>query len=725
MPDASSYSWPPPEKRKVIGKGYRRVDGPAKASGKAKYSSDFNRKDMLWAAVVTCPHGHARVTSIDTDAAEKTKGVTAVHLVAKPGAELQWHGAEVVAVAAVSEQIARDAARKVKVEYEVLPHMVREEDLAAAKGRSKTAGEKLLGDPDKAFQDADAVVSEGFYAIPVVTHCCLESHGQVVEWKGDQVNYWASTQGVSSIAGTLAPNIKRPDMPPEQAGIPEANIHVQQQYIGGAFGSKFSSDKWGEFCAYLSYKSGGRPVKLFLERSTDQLIAGNRPSAFAKIKVAARKDGLVTAWHSQSWATGGVGGGGMPPIPYVFSEIPNRRLNHTAVSVNAGSQRAWRAPNNQQASFLTVAALDDLAAKLNLDPVEFFVTNCAHTLRKEVYEYQIRKAAELAGWKKLWHPRGQGGPGPVKRGLGLGFNTWGGGGHASKCDCTIHADGSVVLEIGTQDLGTGTRTIILQVAAETLGLPVTAIRLNIGSNAYPASGASGGSTTVGGVSSSTRKATVNALAKLFEVVAPALKAEPDQLEAAGGRIQVKGAAARGLAWQAACKKLGAGKIAESGANEPKNPMGLFSSGVGGVQIADVSVDLETGRVKMNRFIAVQDCGMIVNPKLAESQCIGAITMGLSTALAEHRIMDPQTGRMLNADMEFYKLAGISDIGEIIVHLDIRPEHDKRGVIGLGEPPAVGVQGAVSNAVANAIGVRVPWLPVTPDRVLAALEGRNA
>ena len=117
--------------------------------------------------------------------------------------------------------------------------------------------------------------------------------------------------------------------------------------------------------------------------------------------------------------------------------------------------------------------------------------------------------------------------------------------------------------------------------------------------------------------------------------------------------------------------------------------------------------------------------MIVNPKLAESQCYGAISMSLSTALTEHRIMDPQTGRMVNADMEFYKLTGISDIGEIVVHLDIRPEHDQRGVIGLGEPPAVGVQGAVSNAVANAIGVRVPWVPVTPDRVLAALEGRNA
>jgi xanthine dehydrogenase YagR molybdenum-binding subunit len=218
---------------------------------------------------------------------------------------------------------------------------------------------------------------------------------------------------------------------------------------------------------------------------------------------------------------------------------------------------------------------------------------------------------------------------------------------------------------------------------------------------------------------------VNALAKLFETVAPALKTTSDQLEAVNGRVQVKDKPAQSLTWQAACRKLGTTKISESGVNEQRNPMGLNSSGVGGIQIADVSVDIETGRVKMNRFIAVQDCGMIINPRLAESQCIGGITMGLSTALLENRVMDQATGRMLNADMEFYKLAGISDIGEIIVHLDIRPENDKRGIIGLGEPPAVGIQGAVANAVANAIGVRVPGMPVTPDRVLAALEGRNA
>ena len=715
MANTPDYSWPPMDKRHVIGKSYKRLDGPQKASGRAKYGSDIRPQGLLFAVYLTSPHAHARVTSIDTSAAEKTAGVKAVHVVSPAGTEIQWAGMEIAAVAATTEETARDAVRKIKVDYEVLPHLVKEEDLSKAGERAKAAGEKLVGDPDKAFQEAEAV-SEGQYGIPVVTHCCLETHGQIIQWQGDQVNVWPSTQDVTHYAGSLAPNLK----------VPIANIHVKQDHIGGGFGSKFAPDSWGEVGARLSQKAGGRPVMLFLERATEQMIAGNRPSAYAKIKIAGKKDGTVTAWQSDSWATGGFTGGGSPPLPYIIDTIPNQRLHHTAVSVNAGPNRAWRAPNNQQAAYLTCSALEDFAAKIGMDPMEVFNKNVAYapSARVETYRFQLQKAAEIADWKKLWHPRGQGGSGVMKRGLGLGFSAWGGGGHQSQCRTTIHADGSVLVEIGTQDLGTGTRTIITQVAAETLGLPMGAIKLMIGSNDLPPDSASGGSTTVGGVSSSTRKAAVNALAKLFEVAAPALGVQPDQLEAMDGHICVKDNPDKSLTWQAACRKLGIGKISEMGENNQRNPMGLNSSGAAGIQIADVSVDTETGLVKMNRYVAVQDCGMIINPWLAQSVVYGAIIMGIGTALYEERVMDQQTGRMLNPDMEFYKLAGIDDIGEIVVHLDIREENDKRGVIGLGEPPAVAICAAVGNAVANAIGVRVPNIPMTPAHVLAALEGRN-
>ncbi len=711
MPD---YSWPAPENRRVIGKRLSRIDGLVKASGKAKYAYDINLPGMVYGALVTSPHAHARIKSIDTSAAEKMKGVTAVQVMSDPGTVVQWAGWEVVAVAAETEELARDGARAVKVEYEVLPHVVREEDPAKVGANAKPSGEQVVGDPDAAFKEADAV-SEGFYGLPVISHVTWETHGQVIQWKGDSLEYWPSTQNVSGIGGDLAKSLE----------IPATNVHVRQDHMGIGYGSKFSSDRWGVACAQLSKKSGGRPVKLFLDRATDQQIAGNRPSDFARIKLGAKKDGTITAWQSESWSTGGMTGGGMPPIPYVYTEIPNKRLNHTRVLVNAGPQRAWRAPNHPQASYLTCCAMDDLAAKLNMDPLELFMKNADYTARAEVYRYQLQKAAELIEWKKLWHPRGDPGRGRIKRGLGIGINTWGGMGHPSNCRATIHPDGSVEVELGSQDLGTGTRTVIAMVAAETLGLPVGSVRVKIGDNKFPQSGASGGSTTVGGVSASTRKATMNALEKLFAAVAPSLGATPDQLEAVDGRIRVKSNPAKALAWKAACKKLGVNPISEMGANDPKNPMGLISGNVGGVQISHVSVDTETGVVKIIKHVVVQDCGLIINPKTAESQCLGAAHLSVCAALAEERIMDRATGRMLNPNIEFYKLAGNPDLGEIVVHLDIRPEHDKRGVIGLGEPPVVSGIAAIANAVTNAIGVRVPVVPITPDKVLAALERRSA
>ena len=712
MPD---YQFPPLGKRKVMGQRTSRVDGIEKASGRAKYTSDYNKPNQLHAAFLTCPHAHAKVTSIDTSAAEKMKGVTAVRVVSKPGTEIQWAGWEVVAVAAETESIAHDALHAIKVEYEVLPHVVHEADLSKVGSRVKPAGEQIEGDPDKALKDAE-VVSEGQYGISVITHCCLESHGNNVQWNGDKVEFNPSTQSLTPIQGDLA----------RQLNVPAANIHVHQDHIGGGFGSKFQADRWGIESSFLSKESGGRPVKMFLDRATELVIAGCRPSGYAKVKVGGTKDGNITCWESNSWSSGGVGGGGMPPIPYVFTKIPNRRLNHTAVSLNTAPIRAWRAPNHQQASFLTMAAIEDFAAKINMDPMQVLLKNAALTVRPEAYTRQLQKAAELSEWKKLWHPRGDKTAGPIKRGLGIGINTWGGRGHGCTARCNIQADGSVSVEMATQDLGTGTRTAISMVTAEVLGLKNTDVAVNIGDSAFPPGGTSGGSTTIGGVSAASLKAAINAREKLFEAVAQSLGAQPADLEAVDGKIQIKGNASKSLSWKAACQKLGVKTISEQGVNNPQTSVkeGLNNEGVAGIQIADVSVDVETGVVKLNRLVAVQDCGLIVNPKTAESQVMGACIMSICAALMEERILDETSGRVLNADMEFYKLAGIKDIGEIVVHMEVDPENDKRGVIGLGEPPAVGGIGALANAAANAIGVRVPEVPLTPDRVLNALAGRR-
>jgi xanthine dehydrogenase YagR molybdenum-binding subunit len=715
MPD---YNWPPIEKRRVMGKRISRADGLAKSTGKAKYNSDINPKDLLFGVLLTCPHAHARVRNIDTSEAEKMPGVTAVRVINGAGKEIQWEGQEIAAVAATSETLARDAARRIKVDYEVLPHLVKEDDLSKAGPRVKPAGEVTTGDPEKALQEADAV-SEGHYGIPVITHCCLEPHGQVVAFDGQKIQYWPSTQNVSAVGGELAKSL----------GVPVTNVTTDMQYMGGGFGSKFPHDVWGTESAQLSKLSGGRPVKLFLERSQELTIAGNRPSVFANIKLGAKKDGTLTVWQSQTWATGGFGGGGLnaDQMPYVFRNVPNRKINHSSVSINLGPSRAWRAPNNPQLSFITCSAIEDLAAKLGMDALDFYLKNVSLTARPDVYKHQLEKAAEIIDWRKNAHLRGEGSKGSVQRGLGIGVNMWGGLGHDSKCRTTINPDGTAEVALGSQDLGVGTRTIIGQVASESLGLPYGAVKVVIGSNSLPPSGASGGSTTVGGVSASTRKSTVNALNKLFEKVAPALGSTADQLEAVDGRIQVKGNPSKSLTWKAACAKLGVEKIEEMGENVGRNAPreGLITGGASGVQMADVSVDVETGLVRLNKLVAVQDCGLVVNPKLAESQIFGACIMSTCAALMEERITDQQLGRVLNPDMEFYKLSGIADIGNIVVHLDIRPEMDKRGVIGLGEPPAIGGVAAIANAVANAIGVRVPMVPLTANRVLEALAKRSA
>jgi xanthine dehydrogenase YagR molybdenum-binding subunit len=718
MPD---YHWPPMDKRRVMGKPLNRLDGNVKSTGAAKYSSDLNPAGLLHAVILTCPYAHAKVTSIDISAAQKVRGVTAVRALKNPGDEVQWAGTEMACLAAETEEIANDALRLIKVDYEVMPHVVKEDDLSKVGNRAKPAGEQVTGDPDTAFKEAGLIIHEGQYGLPVITHCCLEPHGQVIQWKKDnKVEYWPSTQSVASIGGEVARAIN----------IPVTDVHVQMDYMGGGFGSKFPADVWGVEAAQLSKMSGGRPVKLFLDRETELTIAGNRPSIFGKVKVGAQSDGTITAWQSETWSTGGLGGGGMNAqlFPYVFTKVPNRRVNHTAVSTNTGSARAWRAPNHPQASFVTCAAIEDLAAKLRMDPVDVFLKNLQFAARfGDTYKLQLAKAAELMEWKQNWHQRGDAGSGPIKRGMGIGINTWGGAGHASICRTSIHPDASIEIELATQDLGTATRTMVAMIGAETFGLPITAIKVKLGDSNYPNSGGSGGSTTIGGVTSSTRKSSVNALQKLFEVAAKALNADPDTLEAVDGTIRVKGNPDKSMTFAQAANKLGVNSITETGENNPRTAPqeGLNTGGVAGIVMADVSVDIETGVVKMNKVVAVQDCGLVVNPKTASSQMYGACIMSICSALMEERIMDQQIGRVLNPDMEFYKLAGIGDIGEIVVHMDINEANDQRGVIGLGEPGAIGCLAAISNAAANAIGRRVPRMPLTPKNVLSALEGRTA
>ncbi|HLX00340.1 MAG TPA: xanthine dehydrogenase family protein molybdopterin-binding subunit [Candidatus Acidoferrales bacterium] len=714
----ADFKWPAIDKRSLIGKRISRLDGPWKASGSAKYTYDINRPNMLYGRMVTSPHAHAKITNIDTSVAEKMPGVHAVDIIHPVGQEVLWAGKEIVAVAAETDDQARDAMRKVKIDYEVLPYLVAYDTPQKAEGYTRQLNEATQGDPDAGFKSANAVV-DGFYGLPVITHCCLEAHGSVAEWDGDKLTVWASTQSVSGLAGGQGGYAESLTA----KGIPTTapNVRVITPVMGGGFGSKFAADTWGISAAVLA-KKAGRPVKMMLDRDQELSVAGSRPSLYAKVKIGAKSDGTITAWQSESWGTSGPAPGGAANLPYIFQTgLPFKR-RHTTVQTNIGPARAWRAPGHPQFCLVTMSAFEDMAAKLNMDPVQFLLKNMQYAGERNKgfgtkdYEQELAKASELMDWKMKWHPRGDRTPGPIKRGLGVSVHTWGGRANDSTCNCTIHSDGSVEVSMGTQDLGVGARTVVGIVAGETLGLPLEAVKVNIGDSIYPPAGGSGGSTTSGGISSATRRATNAALNKLLDQVAPSLGVPADQLEAVGGKIQVIGNPGKSLTWKQACAKLGPATISEMGQTDRS----LTSVNVGGVQMAEVSVDTETGVVRMEKMVAVQDCGLILDLKTAESQVYGGMIMGITYALFEEKVMDQQTGQHLNADMEFYKLAGIGDIGELVVHMMQGPGYDDRGVIGLGEPPTISPGAAISNAVANAIGVRVPTLPLTADKVLAAL-----
>lgn len=703
-----------PKNPRLIGTRVPRVDGLAKASGKMKYPSDMRPEGTLFGVMLYSPHPNATVKSIDISPAESMPGVKGVIAIAKVGTPLRYQGDDIAAVAAETEEQARDAARAIKVEYEILPHCATEAQSMAKdapvinkggnvrKGRAQTQGNH-----SEAVAAADVTI-EGTYSVPVITHVCLETHGMTVHYQSDErVVAWASTQNVAGVAGDLGGIF----------GINSSKVTVLTEAMGGGFGSKFNADVWGRAAGELSKKTG-RPVKMFLDRVQEHLAAGNRPSATGHVVLAASKDGKLAAMIAETHGTGGFQGAGFP-LPYVYY-VPAYSRSHADVFVNGGGARAMRAPGHPQGCAIMEAAMDDLANKLGMDPLELRLKNLSpRDSRTPVYEGEVAMGAALIGWRENWKPRGQNGKGPIKRGLGMALHQWGGGGQQDKqVTCKINPDGSVELQSATQDLGTGIRTVLAIIAAEVLGLKVSDITSNIGNSTYVLGQASGGSTTTPSMSPPCYAAVTQARDALFKKIAPGYNVTPDELSLKDGSLVVRGEPV--TSWKDACRKLGTMPIVEVGKFLP----GMSSVGVAGCQFVDLTVDVETGVVRLKKIVAIQDSGLIIDKLTWESQVYGGVIGGLNYGLFEERIMDPVTGVMLNPDMELYKLAGASDIPEIVVRA-YEPEDQKaRGVIGVGEPPTIATAAAIGNAVSNAIGVRVPEWPMTPRNILNALANKE-
>jgi xanthine dehydrogenase YagR molybdenum-binding subunit len=708
------FSWPAKGHGGLIGSDVPRVyDGAIKASGQAKYANDTNTPGTLYAKLLTCPHAHAKVAKLDVEPAKQVKGVKVVHVIRNVGTEIRWEGELIVAIAADRPEQAEDGIRAIQVTYEVLDHFVDEADLDGAKAKeaTKPAGSNTQGDIPTGMTEAKTVHT-GFYGVPTITHMCLEPHGSHCEWEGaDKLTVHLSTQNVSGTAGQFAGPLQ----------IPEPNVSILCDYVGGGFGSKFAADEWGVVCARMA-KEAGKPVRLMLDRPTELKIAGVRPSAYANVTVGCDAEGKITVWDSTFWGTnGGMKGGAINQavMPYVFNP-PNRKREGIGLLCHTGPDRAWRAPNHPQGCALTDTALTDLAAKAGIDVLTFFKKNLGITNLPNLYGPELDLAAKLIDWQAKWHPPGEG-KGPVKRGVGLALHTWGGGAHNAQCTLKVHPDGGVEVSLGSQDIGTGTRTCIGIVAADTFGVPLSGVKVNIGSNKYPKAGPSGGSTTIGGVSGPVRRAAQTALWQIFDLVAAKYSVEADSLSAKGQKIL--SGTKEVCTWKQAAALVGPMALEVQGEGAKQD--GLTSAQVGGVQMAEVSVDTETGVVRMVKMVAVQDMGLVIDRLTAKSQILGAMIMGIAAALSEERIMDNKTGRFINADLANYKLPRLGDVGELVVELYEPDDQYSRGVIGLGEPPAISPMACISNAVQNAIGVRVPVLPLTPKRVLDALKGAKA
>ena len=711
--NAKKYAWP--AKPTVLSTRVKRLDGPDKVTGRAKYSFDINRPGMIYGKIIRSPHPHARIVSVDMTAARRAPGVKATLLWKdQPNAQVMYQGDPVAAVAADTEEQAEDAARLVLVTYDVMEHVANVEQAMASdapvvfmNGNTRKANNEETGDIEAGFKQAAHIV-EQTYSTHVITHVCMETHGCVCEWDGDKLTAWVSTQGVHGTKDGFAQGLK----------IPSANVRVITQYMGGGFGSKFGPDAQGLICARLA-KDAGVPVKLFLDRKEEHLDSGNRPSAYAKIKAGVSADGKLVAFDGQSWGTGGAGATSNFPLPYIYN-FPNRRRAHTDVYINAGQQRAMRAPGHPQGCFLTEILMDELADTVRMDPVEFRIKNLPEANLSQAWGDYFRQGAKAFGWEKR-HVTGDPRPGPIKNGFGVSAHRWGGGGRGGRAHCDVASDGSIVMKVGTQDLGTGTRTMVAMLTAETFGLPVSAVKPEIGDTIYPVCGASGGSTTAASISPAIRIAAGKARDQVLAKAAPVLGVDADTLVAEGGRVFVKGTPSKGMTWKEACRYLGAEPVSVDGEWED----GLSSTGTSGVQFTEVDVDIETGIVKVKRILSVQDCGLIVSRLTAESQVYGGIIGSLNFALFEDRILDRVTGQMVNPNMESYLLAGLSDVPKIDIMLIDTPEQRSRGVIGIGEPPTVSTASSIANAVRNATGATLRSLPLMPHKVLAAIEEMKA
>jgi len=753
LPGEEPAAW---RKTAVIGRREPRVDAYERVSGTAVYPSDVVLPNMLYGALLRCPHAHARVRKVDASAAEKMDGVHAVLTGASLGRKVKWpynevmtdlfdaqcrfEGEAVAAVAAATPYVARDALRAIKVEYEVLPFVADERrSLEAGAVQIHADGNRFKeekykrGDVGQGFAEADVVLEEE-YRTACEIHTPMELHGCVANWEGDSLTIWESTQGVYAVQARTAAVL----------GLPLSKVRVIGHYMGGGFGSKLQPGKY-TICAALLARRTGRPVKIFLSREETMIAAGNRPPANMTIRAGVKKDGSLTALQFKGLASGGAyPAGGTSLLDWLVRDLylcPNVQSEMTDVAINAGPARPFRAPGHPQCAWALEQMMDCLAEAIGMDPVDIRLKNIPLISqgREKTPPYTttglsecIRQGAEAFGWREARQrtAAGRKDQGHLKRGVGMGSCLWiaGGGGPPSTVIVKLFADGSVNLNMGASDIGTGTKTVMAMVLAEELGVRPATIQIehaDTGSTQYATP--SGGSKTVPTESPAVRSAAIAVKQQLLKMAAEELGSPLEHLrytgeyiEAADSGRKVKTTEIRALKKQGLVVGIG-----YRGPNPEGKVVNPFAA-----QFCEVEVNTRTGEVRILRFLAAHESGRVMDRLTFDNQVFGGITMGIGLCMTETRILDEnRTGKMVNRNWHDYKVPTALDVPVDMVSLPVDmpdAEANNTGAKGLGEPVTIPTAAAIANAIYDAVGVRVrqsPADPLTMNRLLAE-QGRE-
>jgi CO/xanthine dehydrogenase Mo-binding subunit len=701
----------------VVGRPALRKDARERVRGEARFTADIRLPGMLHAAVLRSPYAHARVKSIDLAPALGLPGVRgAVGPDDAPGLEREagFAGAPVAAVAAETFAQARAALDAIAVEWEPLEEVIDAEE-AVERGLLHGEPERYeRGDFERAVAEADLVV-EGIYRTQVVLHNSMETHQSVCEWAGDRLDVYTSTQYVWGVRNEVA----------RELGLAPDKVRVVCEYMGGGFGSKNSAGEYTFVAAVLARRTG-RPVSCALTRREENTAAGNRNATIQRLTAAARSDGTIVALGGEFINALGWGGWSAStegPLKMLY-ECDNVRTTRYTAKINTPPMKAFRAPGFVEGTFGLECLIDELAVRLDVDPLELRRKNYAGS--NDGTPFSSKNLAECyARAQKHWdrrHDVRARSDATWKHGVGMASQIWyGGGGPPSYAWTRIGSDGRLAVVTAMQDIGTGTRTAMAQIAAEEFGVALDRVEVAIGDTSRgPYATLSAGSSTTPSIGPAVRAAAADAKRQVLEIAAQRYDLEERVLDIRDGLI-VSSDGNLSVSLEDFLEMLGSAQILGKGARGP-NPTGM-SVLTFGVHVVEAAVDVETGEVRIERVAAIHDVGRIINPLGAQSQVEGGVIQGIGHTLSEQRLLDPETGRTLTTSLDAYRMPTSADVPEIVCEFIDEPDPHltNLGSKGLGEPPIVPIAAAIANAIRDATGAAVHELPVSREEMLRALR----